>query len=396
MITKSRTGKQALLKLTAIVPLSLVVLFIYACADNIQSGELSNITKIEIIDISDRASYLDSMFLVMNGEDLLKRDYIPAYFPGGDEALREFITDNIKYPEEAIEKGLELSVNIVLAIPADGDTMTVFFWKNYEQCFEDEIMRVIDLMPDWEPGVHKKTGEKIATLVEVPFHFRLNDEEAKADKMHVYMDGDKRVDPKDMHPAQYPGGDQALIKFLSENIKYPDEARKNGIEAEFKIGVMISSDGSVDNIQYETDAPDILEEEARRVIGLMPKWLPGYHKKTGKNVPYFVKIPFKFKLSDKYKTMETQPSFDNAELYGEITYPEEAKKAGKQGKVILKVTCDKTGKITNCEVESSTDKIFEQAALNAMKKVKVKAGRTKDGPVASTFFVPIHFKLKKK
>lgn len=508
MITKSRTGKQALLKLTAIVPLSLVVLFIYACADNLDnidnlasSGvytyndegveppkppmsrmELSELrdSKMKLPPEAVQNNYTGKIAVtyiideegkvvnpkVVNGcdlggewtekglkygcndeavriigtmprwdpamkdgkpvrfqmteifvmgdkdawkkehrlsyynskvnKDIKEEDINPAYFPGGDEALWKFIEENVKYPEEARRKGIQGTIELELGIDKEGNVAAVKSGPitKGNSLLLQEAWRIAGIMPKWEPAIYKKTGKPIEMYVKVPIHFRLNDEEAKTDKMHIYMDGDKRIDPKDMHPAQYPGGNQALIKFLSENIKYPEEARKKGIEDEFKIGVMISSDGSVDNIELDGDAPDILEKEARRVIDEMPRWLPGYHKKTGKNVPYFVYIPFKFKLSDKKKVLETQPSFDNSDLYGEIKYPEEALKAGKQGKVILKVTVDKTGEITNCEVESSTDKVFEQAALNAMKKVKMTPGTTKHGPVVATIFVPIHFKLK--
>ena len=93
---------------------------------------------------------------------------------------------------------------------------------------------------------------------------------------------------------EYPGGEEALQKFLYENIQYPAFARQAGIEGRVMIGFVVEPDGRLTNFKVLRSAAPILDEEALRAAKLMPKWKPG--KQRGKAVRVHYQIPVNFSL----------------------------------------------------------------------------------------------------
>ncbi len=94
----------------------------------------------------------------------------------------------------------------------------------------------------------------------------------------------------------FPDGEAALFKYLSENIKYPDFARDNGIEGTAYLGFTVEKDGSITDIVVRRGVKGgkVCDEEAMRVVRNMPKWKPG--KQNGKNVRVSYNLPVKYKL----------------------------------------------------------------------------------------------------
>lgn len=92
----------------------------------------------------------------------------------------------------------------------------------------------------------------------------------------------------------FPGGEAAMMHFINENIKYPSYDREMGIQGRCTVQFVIEKDGSISNISvYKTVSPG-LDEEAMRVIRLMPKWLPG--ENNFKKVRVRMAIPIRFVL----------------------------------------------------------------------------------------------------
>jgi protein TonB len=94
---------------------------------------------------------------------------------------------------------------------------------------------------------------------------------------------------------RFPGGEDALISYLHNNIKYPPNAREKGIEGTVYIGCEIKEDGSIGVVKVKRDIPDSgFAKEGVRVIQTMPKWTPAM--KDGKAVRSFIYIPIQFFL----------------------------------------------------------------------------------------------------
>ena len=92
----------------------------------------------------------------------------------------------------------------------------------------------------------------------------------------------------------YPGGDIALLKFISDSTKYPEEAMQNAISGKVYVQFVIDAEGYVTNVQIAKGVAPILDQEAIRVIKLMPRWTPG--KQRGKPVSVSFVVPINFYL----------------------------------------------------------------------------------------------------
>ena len=96
---------------------------------------------------------------------------------------------------------------------------------------------------------------------------------------------------------EFPGGQAALMQYLSTNIKYPEECRKMGVEGKVFVKFIVDQTGNIINAQVLRGVPDgkLLEKEALRVVNAMPKWMPG--KQGGKVVSVYFTLPISFKLA---------------------------------------------------------------------------------------------------
>ncbi len=94
--------------------------------------------------------------------------------------------------------------------------------------------------------------------------------------------------------ASFPGGETAQNQFVVKNIKYPEEARKNGTEGTVVISFVVEKDGSLSEIKLLRDIGDGCGQEAIRMVSMMPRWVPGKNK--GQPVKQKMVLPVKFKM----------------------------------------------------------------------------------------------------
>ena len=93
---------------------------------------------------------------------------------------------------------------------------------------------------------------------------------------------------------EFPGGDATLTKFIHENLNYPEAAKANGIEGRVTIRFAIMANGKVDKVQVIKSIDANLDNEAIRVVRLLPEWKPG--KQGGKPVNVWYSVPIIFQL----------------------------------------------------------------------------------------------------
>ena len=93
---------------------------------------------------------------------------------------------------------------------------------------------------------------------------------------------------------EFPGGQAALMKWLSKNINYPAIAAENNIQGRVMISFVVEPDGSVSNVKVVRGVDPNLDREAARVVSKMPKWKPGMQ--TGKPVRARYTLPVQFRL----------------------------------------------------------------------------------------------------
>ena len=110
------------------------------------------------------------------------------------------------------------------------------------------------------------------------------DEEEKEDEIFQVVEQD----------PEYPGGIEALYKYIQSNIKYPQLAKENNITGRVFVTFVVEKDGSVSNVKAARDIGGGCGAEAVRVVKSMPKWTPG--KQRGKAVRAAYTLPVNFNL----------------------------------------------------------------------------------------------------
>ncbi len=112
-------------------------------------------------------------------------------------------------------------------------------------------------------------------------------------------------------PPAYPGGMDEMRKFLASNIQYPLEASKNNIQGKVFVSFVVGKDGSIENTEVLKGIGGGCDEEAMRVISIMPKWFPG--KQNGNPVRVKFTLPVTF-------ATDNVVSVDKAELANAPNY----------------------------------------------------------------------------
>jgi TonB family protein len=207
-------------------------------------------------------------------------DYIPQMpeFPGGEKELIKYIRKNLNYPSAEFYKGIHGRVIIRFVVDSSGGIQNDTVIKGIPEgkALETEARRVVKNMPKWKPGI--QNGKAVAVYYNLPILFSLSSE----------------IDVKETIAPSFPGGETAQKEFLADNLIYPGKARKKKIEGTAVIRVKIGADGSLLLPKPETLIGYRIEEEALRLVMLMPNWIPETH--DGHPVDKEVRIRVVFKL----------------------------------------------------------------------------------------------------
>ena len=114
---------------------------------------------------------------------------------------------------------------------------------------------------------------------------QLEEEEESGDPLPFYILEDK---------PEFPGGDQALLKYINQNVRYPVICQENGIQGIVSISFVIYEKGRVTNVKSIRSPDPNLEREAVRVVKTLPDWKPG--KQRGRPVKVSFSVPVRFVL----------------------------------------------------------------------------------------------------
>lgn len=122
-----------------------------------------------------------------------------------------------------------------------------------------------------------------------------------SDTNRVYTREPEQVIPVETEPfiivqvrPEFPGGDQALLEKIAENIQYPPVAIDNNIQGKVLLKFVVNADGTVGRIEIVKGVDQSLDQEAVRVIGSLPAFKPG--RQNGVAVPVWFMIPVNFRL----------------------------------------------------------------------------------------------------
>lgn len=94
--------------------------------------------------------------------------------------------------------------------------------------------------------------------------------------------------------AKFPGGEKALVKFLSDNLSYPQKAIKQNISGQVVIQFVVRKDGRVTDVAVYKSVDPLLDKEAMRIVKAMPLWEPAYF--GGETADFYARQPITFRF----------------------------------------------------------------------------------------------------
>ena len=228
---------------------------------------------------------------------------VAAEYPGGTPALMKFLSTKVKYPKEAEKRGEQGKAYVQFVVKSDGNVDYVQIAKTSgSKVLDDEAVRVVKSMPRWTPA--KQDGENVSSMLTLPVAFKLGDvptvavdaPEGKNEVVDVKITAvDEEIYQVVEQMPEFKGGMDALMKYLSSNINYPQEAKDKNIQGKSLIRFVVEKDGSITDVEVaRSSGNDLLDQESLRVVKSMPKWNPG--KQSGRAVRTRFVLPVMFRL----------------------------------------------------------------------------------------------------
>ena len=153
---------------------------------------------------------------------------------------------------------------------------------------ENQVKDQADLDEKVAVGVKDQEGTKDRTDVAIRNDIAVNTNESE-EKKEV---ANKVFDVVEQMPS-FPGGNEALMKFLQDNVKYPVVAQENGVQGRVVVSFVVEKDGSITDVKVVRSVDPSLDKEAARVVKSMPRWIPGKQNGAAVRVKYNVPVSFR-------------------------------------------------------------------------------------------------------
>ena len=335
MMIKKKSNPWACMKYLYILPLATIAVAAFARPEI--SNEFDEISSAKVSDLASfmKAEAEKSLETLSEATPAPQDSVFQAVeempeFPGGMQAMMQFIADNVKYPSIAQKNGVQGRVITQFMVGKDGSITDAKVLRSVDPYLDKEALRVISAMPKWKPG--KQDGKAVATRFTVPVVFRLTGDEPEKPTLKIrgkevskilvdgkevpigefvknypaaigpFAEGDIHVtDATDQvfevveEMPEFPGGMQAMMEYLAKNIRYPAKAHEANVQGRVITQFTVGKDGAIRDAKVVRSVSPELDAEALRVISAMPNWKPG--KQGGKAVATRYTVPVVFRLT---------------------------------------------------------------------------------------------------
>ncbi len=265
------------------------------------------------------------------GEKVIEDPDIPPIFTGGTQQMNKFISSNLRYPSDAASRNAQGLVVYTFIVEKDGTLSNFELMHRADSLLNEEALRILQMMPPWRPAKYK--NEVVRSKTYVPMYFRLN-KRAKTSNNNRAVAATPSPAVKSENPyaaqqanryqptenfekmaetatertdaevftivnkmPQFFNGERGLAEFIGNQMRYPIEAKQQGIEGRILCSFIVGIDGRVSNIEIVQGIHPLLDAEAVRVLSLMPKWIPG--ENNGEKVSVKCLQPIDFRIDEE-------------------------------------------------------------------------------------------------
>ena len=389
MMCKRKSNPWARLKYVYVLPLAALAVSAFARPE--VSNELSEISNskfsdlaeivqavVEKNDVQDLNSANNVQTVALQDTAVFEVVEVPPRFPGGEIELMKFISRNVKYPAEARDKHVQGRVILTFIVEKDGSISNVRVARPVDPSLNAEAIRVVQSMPKWEPA--KQRGQAVRVRYTVPIQFRLQGDNSVAT--------DSKTSDKDVMVVGYDSKTQEKpIVEMQKRLVVRDDIKPLMIIDGKEVTSLDNIDGndiaSIDVIKNPESLKEFGEKGKDGVILITTK----AHEKTSSG-------------EDALEVVEEMPEFPGGEIElmkfisRNVKYPDDAKEAGKAGRVIVKFVIDKDGSISDATILRSVYPSIDAEALRVVNAMpKWNPGKVKGEPVKVKYTLPLTFSL---
>ena len=194
MMLKEKSNPWAKLKYLYILPVAAIAVTAFARPEISETAEEISAVKVNdltaIVEAKAIKSTEESVQISTVSQDTVKVNYVPTEvsrklqgtavfevveempeFPGGVDAMMEYLQKELRYPESAKEKGIQGRVTVQFIIDKEGNVTNSKVTRSVDKDMDAEAIRLVKAMPKWKPGMQK--GKAVAVKYTVPVVFRL-------------------------------------------------------------------------------------------------------------------------------------------------------------------------------------------------------------------------------
>ncbi len=211
-------------------------------------------------------------------------DVMPE-FPGGNAAMMRYIGEHLQYPETALKSGKQGKCVLRFVITKDGNVGEVKVLRSVSPECDAEAARVARTLK-FSPG--KQDGVLVNVWYTLPISFKLASS-APVSSLPCFVDSAGNVEIM----PEFPGGNAALMKFLADNMVYPEISAKIKVSGRCVVRFLVTKTGDVDSIQIEQSLFRPFDEAVISVVKRLPKFKPG--TRNGEPVDVWYTLPVTFR-----------------------------------------------------------------------------------------------------
>ena len=219
-------------------------------------------------------------------------------FQGKDlNTFRTWVQSQIRYPAEALKRGIEGRVVLSFIVERDGSVSTIELLQSPDRILSEEARRVVSSSPKWTPG--RQNGHLVRVRYMLPVDFSTPKKETAAQSTAAQKPG--------LASMQFEIGNlNAFRSWAMQRLRYPAGAREQQTEGSVVATFTVGRDGRVDDIRIAGKPDPQLAEEVRRVVKASPAWSPATRNDEATVVT--VTLPVSFRIQGSGHPLEEVPA----------------------------------------------------------------------------------------
>ena len=289
-------------------------------------GEIVDRRRIEVENLPEKPFVPVEDTVYAEGEDLFD-EIVHAECPYD---IVDFLINNLNYPIARLKSDtrVEIPVVVIFNVEDDGSISNVRVKDPVHPDFDKEAIRVVQKMEKWTPAMSN------GRLVRSKFHVTIMfpnipypepnyqsdslvttlglvrcDVDSTSSKKEMGSKSDSNYDDDDdmimgmivEQKPVFPGGQKALMEFLKSNLVYPKAAQDSSIQGRVIVKFTVEKDGTITDVEVARGVHPALDEEAVRVVSMMPKWKPGTQMGDTVRTKFILPVLFKINQEESKK-----------------------------------------------------------------------------------------------